>query len=205
MKPIVNEAKRPRRRTLSLLGTTALAAGMVFSTACRQQMADQPYFRPYESTELFADKAASRDLVEGTVSRSAVTNAAFTTGKQGETTVDFAPFPITQEILLRGKQRYDINCAPCHGASGNGEGVVANYFIIKPPSYHDDKLMKAPIGHFVNVIANGYGSMYSYAAKVNPNDRWAIAAYIKALQLSQNANAADLPPAELAKLQGSAQ
>jgi mono/diheme cytochrome c family protein len=115
---------------------------------------------------------------------------------------DTFPFPVTRATLDRGRQRYNIYCMPCHGLAGYGDGMVVQRGFSPPPSFHNDRLRQAPVGHFVDVITNGYGAMYSYAARVGPADRWAITAYIRALQLSQHASVADVPPDELQKLQG---
>jgi len=110
------------------------------------------------------------------------------------------PFPIDKKVLLRGKQRYEIYCAPCHGRTGAGDGMIVRRGFSQPPTYHQERLRKAPVGHFFDVITNGYGAMYPYADKVSPEDRWAITAYIRALQLSQNAKASDVPAAERSKI-----
>jgi hypothetical protein len=133
------------------------------------------------------------------------------TGEQGgaaqggggrATPVDTFPYPITREILERGQERYNIFCAPCHALTGNGDGMIVARGFSPPPSFHTDRLRDAPVGHFYDVITNGYGRMYSYAARVYPTDRWAIVAYIRALQLSQNATIEDVPPEERQGLEG---
>lgn len=184
------------RRSLSLIGTTALAASMLYLAGCRQQMADQPSYKPLEDSAFFKDGAASRTLVDGTVARGQVAGTPFAIGKVGDKEMAEMPVPVTPELLARGKQRYDINCAVCHGKAGDGVSVVGKQMIIPPRNLHIDTMRKAPVGHFVNVIATGFGSMYNYAARVQPMDRWAIAAYIRALQLSQNASAADVAAAK---------
>jgi cytochrome c553 len=108
------------------------------------------------------------------------------------------PFPVTKQVLLRGEERYNIYCAPCHGMTGDGDGMVVRRGFSQPPSYHQDRLRKAPVGHFFDVITNGYGAMYSYSSRITPEDRWAIAAYIRALQLARNAKMSDVPVAERA-------
>jgi mono/diheme cytochrome c family protein len=169
---------------------------MLYLAGCRQQMADQPAPRPLEDSAFFKDGASSRNLVAGTVARGQVAGTPFATGKVGDKEMTEMPVPVTQALLERGKQRYNINCAVCHGAAGDGVSVVAKQMFVPVANLHSDKLKAAPVGHFVNVIANGYGSMYNYAARVTPEDRWAIAAYIRALQLSQNASAADVAAAK---------
>jgi len=166
---------------------------------CRQDMHDQPKYQPLEASKFFDDGRASRPLVEGTVPRS----ASILDGPAGRTNPaedDFFPFPITAEVLARGQERFNISCAPCHGRLGDGNGMIVQRGFRRPPSYHDARLRDAPVGHFYDVITNGFGAMSSYADQVTPRDRWAIVAYIRALQLSQNAALADLPPEERQKL-----
>jgi mono/diheme cytochrome c family protein len=114
---------------------------------------------------------------------------------------DKLPVPITQTLLARGRERYNIYCSPCHDFTGNGNGMIVQRGFLAPPSYHSDRLRNAPDGHFFNVITNGYGAMYSYGDRVAVPDRWAIIAYIRALQLSQNASSSMLQANELKKLQ----
>ena len=118
----------------------------------------------------------------------------FYTGKIGNNPGDYMPFPVTAELLARGQQRYNIYCAPCHSRVGDGNGLIPSRgFPRKPPSYHIERLRKAPLGYFFDVITNGFGTMPDYASQIPPQDRWAIVAYIRALQLSQNATMADVP------------
>lgn len=152
--------------------------------------------KPLEPSPVFADDRSSRPVVADTVSQDApVVLAAFDTGlaANGKLT-DTLPVPLTKELLDRGQQRYTIYCSPCHGLTGDGNGMIVQRGFTKPPSYHTDRLRNAPIGHFFDVITHGYGVMYSYNDRVTPADRWAIAAYIRALQRSQNAMPADAPP-----------
>jgi mono/diheme cytochrome c family protein len=114
--------------------------------------------------------------------------------------MDKFPFPITKEVLLRGQERYNIYCAPCHGRTGYGDGMIVRRGFSQPPSYHQERLRKAPVGHFFDVITNGFGAMYPYGDRITPEDRWAIIAYIRALQLSQDANVKDVPAAQQAQL-----
>jgi mono/diheme cytochrome c family protein len=113
--------------------------------------------------------------------------------ENGTQATDF-PFPVTSDVLARGQERYDIYCTPCHGYAGYGDGVIVQRGLTPPPSFHSDRLRAAPVGHFFDVITNGFGVMYSYGDRVQPEDRWAIAAYIRALQLSQDATLDDVPP-----------
>src|SRR6185369_16438170 len=137
---------------------------------------------------------ASRPILQTTVARGHLKeDQMFFTGKIGTNLVEAFPFPITQQVLERGRERYDIYCSMCHGRTGEGNGMIVQRGFPIPPSYHIDRLRQAPIGHFFDVITNGFGAMSEYKAQVSVNDRWAIAAYIRALQLSQNATRADVP------------
>lgn len=156
-----------------------------------------PYYRPLAQSNFFADKRAARPIIEGTVARGELdADSYFQTGKIGNTDGDFMPFPATAEVLARGQQRFNIYCSPCHSEVGDGNGMIVQRGYQHPPSYHIDRLRKAPIGYFFDVITNGYGRMPDYAAQVPARDRWAIAAYIRALQLSQDATSADVPAGE---------
>jgi cytochrome c553 len=171
-------------------------------TACRRDMFDQPRSNPLGHSDFFADGAASRTLVPGTIPRGHLdADEAFYTGKIGTNLISNFPVLITRELLERGRERYDIYCAVCHGPNGDGHGVVVQRGFPAPPSYHIDRLRQAPPGYFFDVITRGYGVMYSYASRVEPADRWAIAAYIRALQLSHDATLNDVPPAEQTNLQ----
>jgi mono/diheme cytochrome c family protein len=175
-----------------------LACAAVLSLAgCRLDMQVMPYYRPLAQSNFFADKRAARPIIEGTVARGELdADSYFQTGKIGSTDGDFMPFPVTAEVLSRGQQRFNIYCSPCHSEVGDGNGMIVQRGYQRPPSYHIDRLRKAPIGYFFDVITNGYGKMPDYAVQVQPRDRWAIAAYIRALQLSQGATQADVPAGE---------
>lgn len=153
---------------------------------------------------VFPDSSVARPLVEGTVARDHLqTDDAFYTGFQNGKLVDKFPIPVTKELILRGQDRFTIFCVPCHGQLGNGQGMIAQRgFELRRPvgNYHTDRLRKMPIGHFFDVITNGYGAMFSYASRIEPQDRWAIAAYIRVLQLSQNATVKDLNPEQVQEL-----
>lgn len=181
-----------------------------FASACRYDMQDQPRLKYYKQSDFFADKRGSRDQVENTIARGHLyDNKAFYTGKldnpnpnapastatdaNGNTVVtsfpndvDAFPVPVTKELIDRGQERFNIYCIVCHGPIGNGDGMVVRRGFPKPPTYHDDRLRNAPVGHFFDVITNGWGKMNSYAYQVPPADRWAIIAYIRALQATQN-------------------
>ncbi len=185
-----------------LLGFAAL--GLV---GCHTDMWRQPKLNPMEPSEgLFTDGATVRPLVPGTIPQGHLReDGAFFTGigPDGKWLSE-SPVPVTKTMLRRGKERFNIYCSPCHGQLGNGEGMIAHRgFELRRPvgNYHTERLRNMPIGHFYDVITNGYGAMYSYASRVEPQDRWAIAAYIRVLQLSQNAAPGDVDPAALAKQQ----
>lgn len=167
-------------------------------------MFNQPFSKPLSPSDFFRDNhMASRPLVANTVALGHLdADPAFYTGKVGTNLVETFPYPITRQMLERGRERFDIYCAPCHGRTGDGNGMIVQRGFPAPPSYHIPRLQQAPVGHFFDVMTLGYGVMYSYAQRVEPSDRWAIAAYIRVLQQSQNARLEDVPPAERAKLEG---
>jgi len=183
-------------RFLILFFFTLMAAG------CERFMYDQPKFKPHEPTPFFADGNSSRPTIEDTVARGHLRlDDSLDTGLVGGQPLTRFPRPITRSLLARGRQRFDIYCAPCHGRLGDGRGVVVERgFKVKPPSFHDERLRSAPPGHFVQVMRDGFGSMYSYRDRVSPEDRWAITAYIRALQRSQNARLEDVPPGDRTRL-----
>ena len=204
----VNSQRRPAERLsfYFLLFTFALFTGC----GVRFDMQDQPRYKAYKKSDFFSDHRASRDRVEGTVARGQLhENKAFYTGKidnpnlnapvatttdaTGNTLIssfpndiDEFPVPVTKELVDRGQERFNIYCIVCHGPTGNADGMIVRRGFSKPPTYHDDRLRNAPVGHFFDVITNGWGKMNSYAYQVQPADRWAIIAYIRALQVSQN-------------------
>jgi mono/diheme cytochrome c family protein len=190
-----NERRVPHAARIGIW-TCALA---LFAVGCRQRMNDQPHFEPLEASSFFADGMSSRPLVEGTVARGHLRlDEQFYTGKvNGKLAEDLPAKALenrtTEDLLLRGRERFDIFCAPCHGRLGNGDGMVVRRGFPRPPSYHIDRLRSAPLGHFFDVATNGFGRMPSYADQVPPEDRWAIVSYIRALQLSQNAPVSELP------------
>jgi hypothetical protein len=169
---------------------------------CRQDMHDQPRYEPLEASAFFEDGRASRPSIPGTVARGQLrTDTHLYAGKVNGELADTLPFPVTRALLERGRERYDIYCVPCHDRTGNGQGIVVHRGFRRPPSFHIDRLREAPIGHFFDVMSNGFGAMMDYAAQVTPQDRWAIATYIRALQLSQHATLADVPPEKRQQLQ----
>jgi len=162
-------------------------------TACREDMQNQPRFKPMRPAGLRGDEAPPRAPVMRTISRDDTGSTYFNTGYNGNQVGNYIPFTVNRAVLERGRERFDIYCAPCHGRTGDGNGMIVQRGYTRPPSYHTDRLRNAPLGHFFDVITNGFGAMPDYAAQVKPRDRWAITAYIRALQLSQNAPASMLP------------
>jgi mono/diheme cytochrome c family protein len=180
----------------------ALCLALVASAACRQEMYDQPRYKPLGKSDFFADNRQARPPVEGTVARGSLReDTRLYSGKTGSAAlVTVFPLPVTRARIDRGRQRYDIYCAPCHDRTGGGNGMVVQRGYRPPPSFHIDRLRQVAIGHFYDVITNGFGAMPDYAAQISPEDRWAIVAYVRALQLSQNAPLADVPPERRADL-----
>jgi mono/diheme cytochrome c family protein len=165
-----------------------LLPGLLCVSACRQDMHNQPRYKPLASTEFFDDGRSARPAIDDTVARGQLhLDQARYTGKENGKDIDAFPIQIRPADVLRGQQRFNIFCSPCHGRLGDGHGMIVSRGLRQPPSYHDARLVNAPIGHFFDVMTNGYGAMYSYASRVPVDDRWRIAAYIRALQLSQNA------------------
>ena len=179
------------RHLLLLAGTLG---GSVFMIGCRQDMHNQPRYKPLAATEFFGDGRSARPAVEGTVARGHLRiDKARYTGKDNGMDITEFPFPITRADLLRGQERFNIYCSPCHSRAGDGNGMVVRRGFRQAASYHTPKLINAPVGHFFDVMTNGFGAMPSYASRVEPDDRWRIAAYIRVLQLSQNARLKDVP------------
>jgi len=174
----------------------------VSAPACRQDMAEQPRYDPFESSGFFSDGQSARPHVAGTVARGQLGNAvSLSAAKAGDAFVDTFPFPVTGEILSHGQERYNIFCAPCHSRTGDGDGMIVRRGFRRPPSFHIDRLRESPVGHFFDVITNGFGAMPDYAAQISARDRWAVIAYMRALQLSQHATLADVPPNEKLQMQ----
>jgi hypothetical protein len=178
-----------------LLALAALAG-------CRQDMQDQPKFIPLRPSEFFTDGRSERPLIEGTIARGHLNDdTAFYTGKGPDgKPLDTFPFAVTADVVERGQDRYNVYCAPCHDRTGSGDGMIVKRGYRKPPSYHIDRLRQVPNGYLYDVISRGFGAMPDYAAQIPPRDRWAIVAYIRALQLSQNASLGDVPADERGKL-----
>jgi len=180
-------------RIRGLLVACGLAAGLL-SAGCRQDMHDQPRFKPYAKSDFFADKRSARPLVDGTIARGHLReDAVLYTGKAAGKPADAFPFPVTADVMARGRERFDIFCSPCHGRTGTGDGMIVRRGYRKPPSFHEDRLRQAAPGYTYDVITNGFGAMPDYAQQIPVRDRWAIVAYITALQRSQHAAADRLP------------
>lgn len=176
-----------------------LAMGLVIGlVGCRTDMYDQPKYEPYDPSATFADGTSTRQIVSGTVARGQLReDTLYYEGKIDGKEADVFPFPIDAEVLDMGKTRYTVFCSPCHGNQGNGKGMVVRRGFSPPPDLNSEYLRKIPVGHFFNVITHGYGAMYSYEARIPVKQRWAIAAYIRALQYSQNADRSDLTADEI--------
>jgi len=180
----------------------AAALGLAGGLGCHTDMYDQPKFRPLERSDFFADGNSSRPLPADTVARGQLElDELLTTGKVDGKLSELFPFPITEQVLRRGQQQFNIFCSVCHGRLGGGQGMIVQRGFKAPPSYHIDRLRQAPPGHFFDVISNGFGAMYDYRERISPADRWAIVAYIRALQLSQHTKLSELAPAERAQLE----
>ena len=187
------QPNRPQSSRVALFAGTLLLSASAL-TGCRQDMHDQPKFFPQRSTTLYADGRSVRPQVVGTVARSQnLAGSYFDTGMVDGVEGDGLPFKVTAAVLHRGQERFNIYCTPCHSRVGNGKGMIVQRGYYPAASYHSYRLRQAPLGHFFSVMTNGYGAMPDVAAQVAPVDRWAIAAYIRALQLSQNATESDVP------------
>ncbi|MDE3056589.1 MAG: cytochrome c [Bacteroidota bacterium] len=184
-----------------------LSAMMLGAVGCGGVNLDnQPKYKPLAASRFFPDGMSSRPLVEGTVPRgSFTTDSLLIAGRVNGQFATMFPFPVTEQVLVRGEDRFNTFCSPCHGRLANGGGMVVQRGFPKPPSFQTDSLRAMPAGFFFDVITNGFGRMYSYAPSVPVRDRWAIVAYIRALQLSQNVPVQDLPEAEQRQLLGKAQ
>jgi mono/diheme cytochrome c family protein len=172
-------------------GACALLTVLLVVSGCnlRQDMANQARQNPLSPSDFFSDGRSERTLVENTVIRGSIDDDQYVIPKDSNA----FPILVTQELLERGRERYGIFCTPCHGIQGDGNGMVAMRGMKHPPSYHSDRLRQAPNGYVFEVITNGFGAMYGYSAQIPPRDRWAIIAYLRALQLSRNAPAGQLP------------
>lgn len=186
------------------VGAVFIAAWIAGANAsCRQDMYNQPRTKPLRSSEFFPDGQTARPIPPHTISRDAPAELTpeFTGKNADGTLVDVLPIALDKDLLQRGRQRFEIFCAVCHDYTGSGNGMIVQRGFPQPPSFHTERLRAAPIGHFFDVITNGYGVMYPYAARVpGARDRWAIAAYVRALQLARNASLDNVPSAARAQL-----
>jgi cytochrome c len=187
-------------RCLVLFAISLIA--ILANAGCRQDMHNQPRYKPFAPTMFFGDGRSERPEVEGTVARGQLRldQARYTGKVDGEEVSEF-PFTITRADLVRGQERFNIYCSPCHSRIGDGNGMVVRRGFRQAASYHTPKLLKAPVGHFFDVMTNGFGAMPSYASRVETDDRWRIAAYIRVLQLSENATIGDVPADQRARLE----
>jgi len=192
------EKKMAARSAISAL----IVVIAVAASGCRQDMHDQPKYVPLRQSAFFNDARSARPVVEGTVARGQLRDDELLyTGKvKGEDATLF-PMRVDATLMARGQQRFNIYCAPCHGRTGQGDGMIVRRGYRRPPSIHQDRLRSAPVGHFFDVMTNGFGAMPDYAAQIKAEDRWAIVAYIRALQLSEHATLADVPAADRSRIQ----
>jgi hypothetical protein len=179
-----------------LLAACGIALAGCNEELLRQDMANQPKYRPQTPSEFFADGRSERPLIDNTVARGSLANDDLIVPKDSNA----FPLPVNEALLERGEARYKIYCTPCHGLQGDGNGMIVDRGMKRPPSYHIDRLRQSPNGYYFDVITNGFGSMYSYSAQIPPKDRWAIIAYVRALQLSRSVKASDLPESIRAKV-----
>jgi len=191
-------------RAHRLWGGLAVFLAAAALSGCRQDMHDQPKFIPLRPSSFFEDGRSARPIPEGTVARGHLNDdTVLYTGKgpDGKPVNEF-PFPVTKDVILRGRQRFNIYCTPCHDRTGNGNGMVVQRGYRHPPTYHSDRLRQVPNGYIFDVITNGFGAMPDYAAQIAPRDRWAIVSYVRALQLSQQASINDVPADARGQLPG---
>jgi mono/diheme cytochrome c family protein len=175
----------------------ALALSLLLGSGCRQDMHDQPKYIPLRESTFFADARSARPIVAGTVARGQLhDDLLLYTGRMNGADATVFPFAVDERGMARGQERFNIYCSPCHGRRGSGDGMVVRRGYRAPPSFDDDRLRNAPAGHFFDVISNGFGAMPDYAAEIRAEDRWAIIAYIRALQLSSHATPSDVPASE---------
>ena len=190
---------RGNARALGQLVAVSLLA--LTLAACDQKMANQPRYDPLESSDFFKDGQASRPFVEGTVARGTLKeNTALFEGKVGGQVVASIPMQVDEKFIRRGQERYNIYCSMCHGQAGYGNGMIVQRGYRRPPSFHVGRMRTESDGHYFDVITNGYGSMPAYRTMIPAEDRWAIVAYVRALQLSQNARLDDAAPSDRQKL-----
>jgi mono/diheme cytochrome c family protein len=191
--------RRPIVRALRLSAWVILALGF---GACRQDMHDQPKYSAFEKSAFFPDGSSARTPIAGTVARGELRDdQVLYTGKENDESAAAFPIAVDERVMARGHERFDVYCSPCHGRTGEGDGMIVQRGFSRPPSLLQQRLREAAPGHFFEVITNGFGAMPDHAAQIKPVDRWAIAAYIRALQLAGSATLDDVPPAERGKLE----
>jgi mono/diheme cytochrome c family protein len=196
---LISPSSPPRSTVVKLLGGALL---ILSAAGCRQDMHDQPKYIPLRESAFFNDARSARPVLAGTVARGQLyDDSLLYTGKANGADATVFPFPIDDRAMARGQERFNIYCAPCHGRVGLGDGMIVRRGYRQPPSFLDERLRTAPAGHFYDVVTNGFGAMPDYAAQITPRDRWAIAAYVRALQLAGRATIADVPAAEQGKMQ----
>ena len=180
----------------------ALLGALIFAGCDLRDMYEQPKYEPLQPSAFFDDGRSARPLLPDTVAHGQLrTNLVFFTGKSGTNFVAQIPLPVTKELLRRGEERYDIFCAPCHDRVGTGRGMIVQRGFRPPQSFHIARLREAPAGYFYDVMSTGFGAMSDMASQISPDDRWAIVAYLRALQLSQHATTAQIPEEERKKLE----
>jgi mono/diheme cytochrome c family protein len=200
----VGAAKRRQRVDSRLCASVPLWLLIlcVSVAGCRQDMHDQPKYTPLRESTFFTDGRSARAQVAGTVARNQLhEHTLLYTGKVDDADATVFPFAVDEKVMARGQERYDIFCSPCHGRTGAGDGMVVRRGYRPPPTLHTDRLRLAPVGHFFDVMTTGFGAMPDYAAQISAEDRWAIVAYIRALQLSEHATVADVPADKRGALQ----
>jgi mono/diheme cytochrome c family protein len=174
----------------------------LFAAGCRQDMHDQPKYVPLRQSTFFGDQRSSRPLVDGTVARGQLNDDPLLhTGKLNGSDATVFPFAVDEKVMARGQERFNIYCSPCHGRTGQGDGMIVRRGFRRPPTFHQDRLRTAPVGQIFDVITKGFGAMPDYASQIPAADRWAIIAYLRALQLSEHATIDDVPAAERSRLQ----
>jgi mono/diheme cytochrome c family protein len=202
LQPIEHLVGRGDRRPCQIVSALAAALFLSMAAACRQDMHDQPKYVPLRQSSFFGDERSARPLVPGTVARGHLhDDTLLYTGKINGADATVFPLVPDSRMMARGQERFDIYCSPCHGRTGQGDGMVVRRGFRRPPSFHEDRLRNAPIGHLFDVITNGFGAMPDYATQIRADDRWAIVAYVRALQLSEHATLADVPADKRSELE----
>lgn len=202
MPPIECRTRRDDGRQRQLVTALAAALFLVLAPGCRQDMHDQPKYVPLRQSSFFGDERSARPLVPGTVARGHLhDDALLYTGKINGADATVFPLVPDARVMARGQERYDIYCSPCHGRTGQGDGMVVRRGFRRPPTFHQDRLRNAPIGHLFDVITNGFGAMPDYATQIRAEDRWAIVVYMRALQLSEHATLADVAEGKRSELE----